>query len=83
MDNKTTMHFTGLDEGDKKVLQNHYKSNDPPCQVDPDDGRFVMKGPCFNPSVIVNLLAKERGYKIAFNPQQRSIPLKPGSVDDK
>lgn len=64
-------------------MEKHYKNNDPPCQVDPEDDRFVMKGPKFNPMTILNILAKERGYKIAFNPQQRSIPLKPGSTDDK
>jgi len=42
-----------------------------------------MKGPKFNPMVVVNILAKERGYKVMYNPQQRSIPLKAGSTDDK
>ena len=39
--------------------------------------------PRFNPTTVINLLAKERGYKVMYPPQQRSIPLKPGSTDDK
>ena len=73
----------GLDDGDRKSLDKHYKGNDPPCQMDPEDDRFVLKGPRFNPLVVVNLLIKERGYKLMYNPQQRSIPLKSGSTDDK
>ena len=34
----------GLDDGDKRALEKHYKGNDPPCQVDPEDDRFIMKG---------------------------------------
>ena len=65
-----------MDEGDCRALEKQYRGQDPPCQLDPEDGRFVMKGPKFNPMVVVNILAKERGYKIMYNPQQRSIPLK-------
>jgi len=64
-------------------LEKQYKGYDPPCQVDPEDERFVLKGPRYNPLIVLNLLMTERGYKVAFNPQQRSIPLKPGSTDDK
>ena len=73
----------GLDEGDRRAVEKHFRGNDPPCQLDPEDGRFVLKGPKYNPMVIVNILAEERGYKILYNPQQRSIPLKQGSTDDK
>ena len=75
--------WTGLDEGDCRALEKQYRGQDPPCQLDPEDGRFVMKGPKFNPMVVVNILARERGYKVMYNPQQRSIPLKSGSTDDK
>ena len=36
--------YAGLDDGDKRALEKHYKGNDPPCQVDPEDDRFIMKG---------------------------------------
>jgi len=75
--------ISGLDEGDCRALEKQYRGQDPPCQLDPEDGRFVMKGPKFNPMVVVNILARERGYKVMYNPQQRSIPLKSGSTDDK
>merc|ERR1711935_1019647 len=74
---------SGLDEGDKRELEKHYKGNDPPCQIDPEDDRFIMKGPRFNPTTVINVLAKEKGYKLKYPPQQRSIPLKAGSTDDK
>ena len=77
------MTFSGLDEGDRKILEKHYRGNDPPCQMDQEDDRFVLKGQTYNPLTVINLLSKERGYKIMYNPGQRSIPLKAGSTDDK
>ena len=32
---------------------------------------------------VLNCLAQERGYKIAFFPQQHAIPNHPGAMDDK
>ena len=60
----------GLDEGDRKVLEKHYRGYDPPCQLDPEDDRFVLKGPKFNPITVVNLLSEKRGYSIKGVPQQ-------------
>ncbi len=73
----------GLDDGDKRVLEKRYRGEDPPCQLDTEDERFVLKGARFNPITIINILSRERGYKITYNPQQHGIPLKPGSTDDK
>jgi hypothetical protein len=51
--------------------------------LDPEDDRFVLKGARFNPLNIINVLTKERGYKMMYSPQQHGIPLKQGSTDDK
>ena len=34
----------GLDEGDRRSLEKFYRGSDPPCQLDPEDNRFVLKG---------------------------------------
>lgn len=73
----------GLDDGDRKSIERHYRGSDPPCMVDPEDDRFVLKGPKFNPTTVINVLIKDRGYRIAYPPQQHGIPLKQGSTDDK
>ena len=73
----------GLDEGDMKAIDRHYKNIDLPCQLDTDDRRFVLKGTSFNPIDIINVLTEQRGYKVEYNPQQHGIPLKQGNMDDK
>ena len=75
--------IVGLDEGDMKAIDKHYKDIDLPCQLDTDDRRFVLKGTSFNPIDIINVLTEKRGYKVEYNPQQHGIPLKQGNVDDK
>ena len=75
--------ISGLDEGDRRALEKFYRGSDPPCQLDPEDNPFVLKGPKFNPLTVINILSMERGYKIMYNPQQHGIPLKQGSTDDK
>ena len=72
-----------MDEGDKRVLEKQFRGNDPPCQMDTEDDRFVLKGAKYNPINVINILSRERGYKLTFNPQQHNIPLKQGSTDDK
>lgn len=66
-----------------KAIDLHYKHVDVTCQLDKEDGRFVLKGPAFNPIEILNVLTEQRGYKIEYNPQQHGIPLKQGNLDDK
>lgn len=73
----------GLDEGDMKAIDKRYKHIDLPCQLDKDDQRFVLKGTAFNPLDVINVLTGQRGYKMEYNPQQHSIPLKAGNADDK
>ena len=72
-----------MDEDDRKVLEKHYRGYDPPCQLDPEDDRFVLRGPKFNPITVINILSEKRGYSIKGVPQQHGIPLKQGSTDDK
>lgn len=74
---------TGLDDGDKRAIDQHFKETDLPCQQDKEDGRFVLKGACFSPMEVINTLTEQRGYKIEYNPQQHGIPLKQGNLDDK
>ena len=77
------MLYVGLDDGDRRALEKKYRGADPPCQMDPEDGRFVLKGARFNPMDVINILGKERGYKVVYNPQQRGIPLKSDATNDK
>ena len=44
---------------------------------------LIILGPHFAPMEVLNCLAQERGYKIAFFPQQHAIPNHPGAMDDK
>ena len=44
---------------------------------------LIFLGPHFAPMEVLNCLAQERGYKIAFFPQQHAIPNHPGAMDDK
>ena len=44
---------------------------------------LLFLGPHFAPMEVLNCLAQERGYKIAFFPQQHAIPNHPGAMDDK
>ena len=81
--NIKSLFFSGLDEDDRRALDSRFRGFDPPCQVDPEDGRFVLKGPKFNPMDVINVLTKDRGYKVQLNPQQHPIPLKSGTTDDK
>ncbi len=66
-----------------KAIDQTFKSIDAPCQMDKEDGRFVLKNPGFNPTQVINTLCENRGYKIEYNPQQHNIPLKQGNMDDK
>ena len=65
------------------AIDARFKSCDSPCQLDSEDGRFVLKGAAFNPMEVLNTLTVQRGYKVEYNPQQHSIPLKQGNMDDK
>jgi len=75
--------LSGLDEGDMKAVDKQFKSIDAPCQLDKEDGRFVLKGACFNLMQVLNVLTEERGYKVEYNPQQHAIPPKQSNIDDK
>ena len=48
-----------------------------------ETNKHFFKGPHFAPMEILNCLAQERGYKVEYNPQQHTIPLKQGATDDK
>ena len=37
-------------------------------------GRFVLKGPIYNPMDVMNVLMCRRGYRMQGPPQQRTIP---------
>jgi len=65
---------SGLDPGDRQVLEQKYNGCDPPCLLDSSDGRFVLKGPCYNPMDVLNCLFSRRGYKVQGAPQQRTLP---------
>merc|ERR1719369_1195920 len=56
------------------MLEQKYKSCDPPCLLDSSDGRFVLKGASYNPIEVMNGLIQKRGYKMQFTPQQHFIP---------
>jgi len=66
--------ISGLDPGDRQVLEYKYSGCDPPCLLDSSDGRFVLKGPCYNPMDVINALMTRRGYKVTGSPQQRTLP---------
>merc|ERR1719391_125283 len=66
--------ISGLDTGDRLALEQKYSACDPPCLLDSSDGRFVLKGPCYNPMDVLNCLFARRGYKVQGQPQQRSLP---------
>lgn len=66
--------LSGLDPGDRQVLEQKYSGYDPPCLLDSSDGRFVLKGPIYNPMDVMNCLMIRRGYTVQGNPQQRSLP---------
>ena len=72
-----------MDEGDKSAIDKEFKNIESSCQMDKEDDRFVLKGTDFNPMRVINTLTLHRGYKIEYNPQQHSIPLKQGNIDDK
>merc|ERR1712059_203502 len=65
---------SGLDPGDRQVLEQKYNGCDPPCLLDSSDGRFVLKGPGYNPMDVMNCLMTRRGYKVQGQPQQRTLP---------
>merc|ERR1719500_1231451 len=66
--------LSGLDLGDRQVLEQKYSGCDPPCLLDSSDGRFVLKGPIYNPMDVMNILMCRRGYRMQGEPQQRTIP---------
>jgi len=66
--------LSGLDLGDRQVLEQKYAGCDPPCLLDSSDGRFVLKGPIYNPLDVMNCLMSRRGYRMQSEPQQRTIP---------
>ena len=66
-----------------KAIDKSFKEIELHCQLDKEDGRFVLRGPAFNPMIVINALTEARGYKIEYNPQQHHIPLKQGNLDDK
>lgn len=66
--------ISGLDTGDRQVLEQKYKGSDPPCLLDSSDGRFVLKGASYNPMDVMNCLMTRRGYKMMGAPQQRTLP---------
>jgi len=66
--------ISGLDHGDRQVLEHRYIGCDPPCMLDSSDGRFVLKGLIYNPMDVMNCLMTRRGYKMQGCPQQRTLP---------
>lgn len=66
--------ISGLDPGDRQVLEHKFSGCDPPCLLDSSDGRFVLKGAAYNPMDVMNCLMVRRGYKIQGEPQQRTLP---------
>lgn len=66
--------ISGLDPGDRQVLEHKFKGIDPPCLLDSSDGRFVLKGAAYNPTEVMNCLAVRRGYRVVGLPQQRTLP---------
>jgi len=68
------MVYTGLDPGDRQVLEQKYIGCDPPCLLDSSDGRFVLKGVSYNPLDVMNCLMIRRGYSVEGDPQQRTLP---------
>jgi len=66
--------ISGLDLGDRQVLEQRFAGCDPPCLLDSSDGRFVLKGPAYNPMDVMNCLTSRRGYKMQTEAQQRTIP---------
>ena len=74
--------LSGLDTGDRQALEQKYVDSDPPCLLDSSDGRFVLKGPGYNPMDVMNCLMVRRGYKMQGAPQQRSLP-NVNNKDDK
>merc|ERR1712013_150940 len=66
--------ISGLDPGDRQVLEHKYIGCDPPCLLDSSDGRFVLKGAAYNPMDVMNCLMIRRGYRMQGLPQQRTLP---------
>jgi len=66
--------ISGLDPGDRQVLEQRFSGFDPPCLLDSSDGRFVLKGAAYNPMDVMNCLMIRRGYKMQGDPQQRNLP---------
>jgi len=66
--------ISGLDPGDRQVLEQKYSGCDPPCLLDSSDGRFVLKGVSYNPVDVMNCLISRRGYRVEGSPQQRTLP---------
>jgi len=66
--------ISGLDQGDRQVLEQKYAGCDPPCLLDSSDGRFVLKGVNYNPLDVMNCLMSRRGYQVEGEPQQRTLP---------
>jgi len=66
--------ISGLDPGDRQVLEQKYSGCDPPCLLDSSDGRFVLKGVSYNPLDVMNCLMTRRGYRVEGDPQQRTLP---------
>lgn len=52
----TLVSLPGLDTGDRQALEHRYSGHDPPCLLDSSDGRFVLKGPGYNPMDVMNCL---------------------------
>jgi len=66
--------ISGLDQGDRAVLEQKYSKYEPPCLLDSSDGRFVLKGVNYNPVDVMNILTTSRGYRLEGEPQQRTLP---------
>ena len=60
--NDTTTFF-GLNPEDKVTIDNYLKTknNAYPPKVDPEDGRFIVRGPGCNFMELINILNVERG----------------------
>jgi len=66
--------ISGLDPGDRQVLEQKFAGCDPPCLLDSSDGRFVLKGSSYNPLEVMNCLMTRRTYSVQGLPQQRTLP---------
>jgi len=77
--------ISGLKPDDKTAIDKYLKkkNNTSPPQVDPEDGRFIVRGPVCNVMEMINVLNVERGYEITLMPQQHNVPTKSGNQDDR